>query len=292
MIHELSAILLAPRRLRWTAHIVFILKEFGEQASVHFALDRHGAAGVAAELSAGEARGQLIHHHVARTGVESDYAICRTSGGQDGHIGDAADVQGHSAHLFRSEQKIVNEGDQRRALAPGGHVAWPEVVDNRDLSSFGQDRPVADLQRRSHLPAQVIGRLGLVEDRLAVAADQLDRLRIDAGDLAGFEERFGVDFGQQEIEPGDLARMGGAVAHSEQRGANLLRIGDGMETGGIETVVVDIDQGDIDPVERCPAHDARDSHCRFNSSFSSFNSCSASIGFRLSISSVRMRSAI
>ena len=66
------------------------------------------------------------------------------------------------------EQQVIDEGDERRALAAGGDVAGAEVGDHRDADAFRDHRRFADLQRIGFGPAFVI-------DGLAVAADELQR---------------------------------------------------------------------------------------------------------------------
>ena len=54
----------------------------------------------------------------------------------------------------------------------------------------------------------------------------------------------------------------------------------------------DLDDGHVDAIERRAAHDAGDSHWRFNSRCNSASSCSASMGRSSSRFSSRMRSAM
>ena len=65
-----------------------------------------------------------------------------------------------------AEQQVVDERNQRRALAAGGDVARAEIGDHRDAGALGEHRRFADLQR--------VG-AAFVIDGLAVAADQLHR---------------------------------------------------------------------------------------------------------------------
>ena len=77
--------------------------------------------------------------------------LCRA--GQDGDVGDAADVERHPVHLCAREQQEIDERNQRRALAARGDVARAEIGDDRNAEPLGDDRRFADLQSIGSGPA-------------------------------------------------------------------------------------------------------------------------------------------
>src|SRR5215472_7591229 len=88
---------------------------------------------------------------------------------------------------------VVGEGDEGRALPAEGHVGGAEVGDGRDTRERGDDGTVTQLECGGDRLAKKISWLALMEDGLAVVADQVDLFRGDAEFLAGSERGFGVD---------------------------------------------------------------------------------------------------
>ncbi len=61
---------------------------------------------------------ELIEHHVAGTGIESEHILRSAASLEHGDVGDAADVH-HRARMRGLERGSMECGHQRRALAAG-----------------------------------------------------------------------------------------------------------------------------------------------------------------------------
>jgi len=70
-----------------------IAKEVGEKFTAKMALLCHGGVLVIAPAAVGEELDQGIDEHVARTGVEREDVLRFGVGGDDGDVGDPADVE-------------------------------------------------------------------------------------------------------------------------------------------------------------------------------------------------------
>src|SRR5215467_4420182 len=95
-------------------------------------------------------------------------------GGDDGEISDAADVEANAAEFGMTVKNVVGERDERSALAAERHVSGTEVGDGGDAGKVGNHGAVAKLQRGCGFCAEKSGWSALVEDSLAVVADQID----------------------------------------------------------------------------------------------------------------------
>ncbi len=222
---------------------------------------------------------QRVHHHVAGTGVEGDHVFARAAGRNRRDVGDAADVERDASFARMAEQKIVHVRHQRSALAAGGDVARAKIGNHRLARALGDHGSLADLQR---------GQAAFVIDGLAVTADQLD-----GGERhAGVQNRVGVQLAEQDVEPRDFSRVRAGVRHGENHFADARRIWTRREAHQPVAAARDVDDGDVDAVQRSAAHQARNSHFRFSSSCRSLSSCSASMGRSSSSLRLRMRSAI
>jgi hypothetical protein len=78
---------------------------------------------------------------------------------------------------------VINRHDGS-ALSAGGDIGGTDVVDDGDAEPFGKPRPVAELH------GQFIRRL--VDDRLAVKADDVDGIGTQAGFLQKIFDGLGV----------------------------------------------------------------------------------------------------
>ncbi len=130
---------------------------------------------------------------------------------------------------------------------------------------------LADLQRACDA--------ALVEDGLAVAADQFDRCAA-ALRRAGLDQRFGVQFAQLEVQARDIAAVCVVVLETA-RMASRTAVGYGRACGTpasrccgprMSTMATSMPSSDVPLM--MPGY----SHDRFNSSCSSASSCSASMG--------------
>ena len=106
-----------------------------------------------------------IQQSVAGSGVETDDRGRRIPA-DEGHIGDAADVDDGAIVPFIPEKPAMEGRYEGCALAACGHVAAPEVSHCRDTGAFGNAAWIADLQRKGLSPG------GAMPKRLAVGADR------------------------------------------------------------------------------------------------------------------------
>ena len=196
-----------------------------------------------------------------------------------------------------AEEQVIDKRHQRRALTAGSDIARAKIGDHRNTCALREDGGLADLQG--------IG-TAFVEDGLAVAADELHR----SVTLDRCQYGTRVEFAKLKIQARDIRGVSGPVGDAENGGANLGRVRCRCEADGLQSEVrpaqplphgrgsdsafasADFHDGDIDAVERGAAHDAGDSHDRFNSFCNSLSSCSASMGRSSSRLRPRMRSAM
>ena len=108
--------------------------------------------------------------------------------------------------------------------------------------------------------------IALVIDGLPVAANQFDGAQRDAAPAASLDHRIRIKPAQAEMQARDLRGVRFAIGNFQNRCANGGRIGPGMKCNRADGALSDIDDSDIDAVERRAAHDAGYSHDRFSSS--------------------------
>ena len=68
-------------------------------------------------------------------------------------------------------EEVVGEGDERGALAAGGHVGWAEIADGGDAGAGGDDGGFADLESGSGGRTEIRNPWALMKDSLAVGGD-------------------------------------------------------------------------------------------------------------------------
>ena len=73
--------------------------------------------------------------------------------------------------------------------------------------------------------------------------------------LTSLANGFGVKFAQQEVQPRDGAGVGQRVGHAQDGLAHGLGVGNRVERDGLDLLAANVDDGDVDPVERGAAHD-------------------------------------
>ena len=67
-------------------------------------------------------------------------------GRDDGEIGDAADIQSDAAEFGVAIDDVIDERNERRALAAGGDVGGTEIADRRDSGACCDYCGLADLK--------------------------------------------------------------------------------------------------------------------------------------------------
>ncbi len=145
---------------------------------------------------------ERVDENVGGAGVERKDLRWFARSGQDGDVGDAAEVKRDAAEFWMAVQQIVGVRDERRALPAERDVGGAEVGDRGDAGARCDDTAVADLQRGGGRAAEILDRRTLMKDRLAVIAEDRDFFGRDAEVFAGRQGGFGVDFAKAEIQSG------------------------------------------------------------------------------------------
>ena len=278
---EFDAVLLAAGALGRLAAVVRVAQQRIQQRPVDVSRCGDFAAAIAVQFPGGELACESVDHHVAGSGIESDDIFGRAGGRDHGDVGDAADVERHAGAARMAEEQVIDERHQGRALAAGGDIAGAEVGHHGDAGALGEDGRLAELER--------VG-AAFVEDGLSVAADEFHRAEALHGGQHGARvelRRAGnssarwhaVWVGQLETPRMAARTVGGSRALQVKPMVSTLR-------------AADVDDGDIDAVERGAAHDSGDSHDRLSSFCNSLSSCRASMGRSSSRLRPRMRSAM
>ena len=91
-----------------------------------------------------------------------------------GQVRDAADILQNTAALLICEENVVEQRDQRGALAAGKHVGRPEVRDDRNIERGSDRLRLAHLPCAGEPPAGIRLRARLMIERLSMAADQVE----------------------------------------------------------------------------------------------------------------------
>ena len=197
----------------------------------------------------GEAGDQGVEEHVGGAGVESENLRGSGVGGDDGDVGDAAEIERDTAEFGVAIEEIVGEGNERRALAADGDVRGTKIGDGGDAGAGGDDGGFADLQRGGGGMAEEGDGTALVEDGLAVAADEGDAGCGDAELAESGEGGFGEGVPETEIELRDLRGRGGSAFGDAQ---DLGAKSGGKRTGGVGQKLGmgggDLDQSYVDGV--------------------------------------------
>src|SRR6185312_13838489 len=93
-----------------------------EKPPVAGVLCRDAAVTVEGLAAFGEESDQLVDDHVAWAGVEGDdlFGLCVFRERRD--VGDAADIEGNAGFRGAAEQEVIDERNERGALAAGGDI--------------------------------------------------------------------------------------------------------------------------------------------------------------------------
>src|SRR2546421_697996 len=146
-----------------------------------------------------------VDEHVAGAGIEGEYLRRLSVGGNDGDVGDAADVERDAAEFGMAVEGVVGEWDEWRAIAAESEVGGAEVRDGGDAGASGDDGAFADLESGSGWRAEVRNWRALMKNGLAVVADEIDFARRDAEFFVGGKGGFGVDVAEAEVELAQFA---------------------------------------------------------------------------------------
>lgn len=197
---ESSSITFTPRRFGRSNSEVGILPQFLIKRGYHPASHCQVSRVVESFSASGEVLDQGVDEHVAGTGVEGEDIGGLGVGGDDGDVGDAADIETDAAKFWMAIEHIVSEGDEGSALAAQGDVGRAKVGDGGDAGKVGDDGAVADLQCRGGFCAEKSCGTALMEDGLAVIADEVDLFWGDAEFLACGERGICIDLAKASVQ--------------------------------------------------------------------------------------------
>src|SRR5882757_1922683 len=150
-----GAVVFAARRFWRRKFQIGIAEEFVEQRGNGAALLCEGGVFVEALAAVGEVGDEGVDEHVAGAGIEGEYLRRLSVGGNDGDVGDAADVEGDAAERGMAVESVVGEGDEWGAVAAESEVGGTEVGDGGDAGACGDDGAFADLESGSGWSAEV-----------------------------------------------------------------------------------------------------------------------------------------
>ena len=113
-------------------------------------------------------------------------------------------------------EQVIEEGNQGRAFASRSHIGGAEIGYHRDAHARGDHRAFARLPGDREFASQKWRGFALMVERLAMASDELDFL---AEASLGGQDSFGIQFGEQEIQSGQVGDAGLLCVHGFQHGA-------------------------------------------------------------------------
>src|SRR5690242_538361 len=238
-------------------------KQGVEQGGQKLAARGHLRFGVEGSPARGEMADERVDDHIPGAGIEGDDRLRRGGFGDDGDIGNAANIQDGAAAARVAIEQIIDEGNKRRALAADGHVGWPKITDRCHARDGGDDSGFADLQSGGDPLAEKWTGLALMEDGLAVRSDDAEPARGEAKFLTGAQRGLAKNLPEAKIQLADFAGQdGSAFGNAEDFGAN--RGGEGHRNEIFEARVRgivfdggrDAHQGDIDAVDGSAGHEA------------------------------------
>ena len=114
-----------------------------------------------------------IDHHIAGSGIEGDNLSFSSIRWDRREVRDAADVLHNASDMSIAKKHVIEEGNQRRAFASGGHICRTKVRDHGSTGSCGDQCRFARLPRGRDLAAQKWTGLALMVNRLSMAADEV-----------------------------------------------------------------------------------------------------------------------
>ena len=229
-----------------------------DERFVHASARRLSAAGV--EGAAGARLHEIVEQRIAGARVARDEVAVVAVG----HVSNAPEVE-HCDRPWPVEtlrQRAVKYRYQGRALSARGDVSGAEVEGDRDAETARERAAVADLDRQTALRP--------VQNGLTVEADDLDRRQRQAVVREVVLECVAVRACNQRLGLGQNAGPLVAIAHVHRVGQRLAQQRSlGFRVGAItgrpergDTFAVGLDHRNVDPVERCTAHQANGLHRR------------------------------
>ena len=194
---------------------------------------------------AGMAQAPRVHQSVGGTGIEPAHRAIR---GQQGEIGDAAEVQHCAVFIGRMQGRGMERRHQWRAMAAGGDIATAEIGDHAHAAAFGDGRGIAELQGEGQLAVRAMAQgLAVRADRFDAAGCHpacLDRRLRGLGECAADAHVEFADFVEGEHrralaeldQPRAQRGIPGIGAAEGQRGARVRRVAGEAHQRGIDAV--------------------------------------------------------
>ena len=88
-----------------------------------------------------------VDHHISGAGIEGDHLLRRRACWDYGDVRDAADIESHASASRVTEEQVVDEWHQGRALTTGCNIARAKIGYNGDAGAFGEHCGLTQLQR-------------------------------------------------------------------------------------------------------------------------------------------------
>ena len=198
------AVLLAARCFRRKFGKIFVAQERLKQSWKQLSLRGHLRVTIETLSAMREMPHQGIDHHIPRPGVEGEDIFELRACGNHRDIGNSADIQRDAPDSGVPIQQEIDEGHERRALSARGHVRGTEIADRGDPRARGDNRWLADLQRRSNPPSMERRWRSLVKNGLPVRTDHIDLRRSDTKFPTRRQRGIRKYFAEQKIELADF----------------------------------------------------------------------------------------
>src|SRR5713226_6039577 len=163
-----------------------------------------------------EMRDERINEHVGRAGVESKHLLRLAGTRKNRNVGYAPEIQRDAAEFRVAVEKIVHIRDERCALTAESNVCEAKIADGTDARACSDDRWLTNLQRRRSWRSKIESRPALMENRLAMTADNRHALWRDAKFTASGKGGVGKDFSQPKIQLTEISGGDGVLFRHTQ----------------------------------------------------------------------------
>ncbi len=134
-----AAIIFAARALGRSASQIRVVHKFVDETGETAAARGEPSVFVKAFSAARKVKDKGVNEHVGWAGVEGEDLLWASGAGNDGDIGDAAEIERDAADFFVAVEQIIGVGNERSALTAEGDVGGPEVGDGGDAGARGDD---------------------------------------------------------------------------------------------------------------------------------------------------------
>ena len=125
--------------------VVCILGEHLQQRFTDLAAGSGSAVPVKALGPVGGGGNHSVNHHVAWAGIKGIDRFRRCTGGQNGHVADAADVLKEDGFMVAAVEQVFCKRHKGRTLAAGGHIGHTEIGDGGYTGALCDDGAFTNL---------------------------------------------------------------------------------------------------------------------------------------------------